>query len=400
MKITHFEPDFVHALPILRAIEAAGYEAYFVGGSVRDALLELPIHDVDIATSAYPAEVKQIFTRTIDTGIQHGTVTVRDHGHSYEVTTFRTESGYQDFRRPDHVTFVRSLKEDLKRRDFTINALAMREDGTILDLFHGLDDLKAHLIRAVGDPNQRFHEDALRMMRAVRFESQLGFTVEAQTAAAIKTQHELLSKIAIERTHSEFAKLMLGIKRHNGLTTFIQSELYTQCPDFATHRDDLISLSQLNDQQLTDEASAWLLIANAFKLTVAQTRKLLKDWKSSNELIATVAAGVKLLPLIVTGSAQPLDLYHAGADVLRITLEAAEILQGVAPETWQTQYDALPIHDKHELAINGKDLMERLQMQPGPQLGKALNGVERAIVLGQLENNESAILKWVQANAE
>ncbi|MBW4947593.1 CCA tRNA nucleotidyltransferase, partial [Klebsiella pneumoniae] len=139
----------------------------------RDNLLGLPIHDVDIATSAYPAEIKQIFKRTVDTGIQHGTVMILDHGNGYEVTTFRTETGYQDFRRPDSVTFVRSLEEDLKRRDFTINALAMRADGEIIDLFDGIADLKAHKIRAVGVADERFHEDALRMMRAVRFESQL-----------------------------------------------------------------------------------------------------------------------------------------------------------------------------------------------------------------------------------
>lgn len=122
-----------------------------MGGSVRDALLGLPIHDVDIASSAYPEEIKRIFKRTVDTGIEHGTVMVLDHGTGYEVTTFRTESAYQDFRRPDHVTFVRSLAEDLKRRDFTINALAVRHDGTIIDLFDGLTDLKNRQLRAVGD---------------------------------------------------------------------------------------------------------------------------------------------------------------------------------------------------------------------------------------------------------
>ncbi|MGO3381321.1 MAG: CCA tRNA nucleotidyltransferase, partial [Loigolactobacillus coryniformis] len=232
MKLTQLPDEFVQALPVLQTITQAGFEAYFVGGSVRDALLGKKIHDVDIATSAYPAEIKQIFRRTIDTGIQHGTVTVMQQETAYEVTTFRTESGYQDFRRPDHVTFVRSLREDLKRRDFTINALALQHDGTIIDLFAGLTDLENKVIRAVGDPNERFHEDALRMMRAVRFESQLGFTIEANTEVAIRAQHQLLSKIAVERIHDEFVKLMLGQARYNGLVSFVQTELYQQCPDF------------------------------------------------------------------------------------------------------------------------------------------------------------------------
>ena len=129
MRIEQLPALFEPARPILATIEEAGFEAYFVGGCVRDLILHDPIHDIDIATSAYPAEIKQLFHRTVDTGIEHGTVMILDHGTGYETTTFRTESGYQDYRRPDSVTFVRSLSEDLQRRDFTINALAIKEDG-------------------------------------------------------------------------------------------------------------------------------------------------------------------------------------------------------------------------------------------------------------------------------
>ena len=140
MKLIH--QTFVQALPLIEQIEAAGFEAYFVGGSVRDALLGKEINDVDIATSAFPAEIKQIFPKTIDVGIEHGTVMVLWDGEAYEITTFRTESTYQDFRRPDKVEFVRSLEEDLKRRDFTVNALAMDKNGQIMDYFNGQEDLK------------------------------------------------------------------------------------------------------------------------------------------------------------------------------------------------------------------------------------------------------------------
>src|SRR5699024_10072464 len=150
MIIKKLPPIFEPARPVLQKIEQAGFEAYFVGGCVRDTILGDPIHDIDIATSAYPSEIKQIFKRTVDTGIEHGTVMILDNGVGYETTTFRTESGYQDFRRPDNVTFVRSLAEDLQRRDFTINALALRENGEVVDLFDGLGDLQRRLIRAVG----------------------------------------------------------------------------------------------------------------------------------------------------------------------------------------------------------------------------------------------------------
>ena len=232
MRVTNLPQAFKRALPILEKIQAAGFEAYFVGGSVRDTILNLPIHDVDIATSAYPAEIKELFTKTVDTGIEHGTVMVIDHGIGYEITTFRTESTYQDFRRPDKVEFVRSLKEDLKRRDLTINALALRPDGEVIDLFDGLADLKSKTIRAVGQARERFHEDALRMMRTVRFASQLDFEIEAQTLAAIKENAALLAKIALERINVEWVKLMLGKNPKAGLADFMATGLFAYCPQF------------------------------------------------------------------------------------------------------------------------------------------------------------------------
>lgn len=204
VQIEKMPQEFEDARAVLQKIEDAGFDAFFVGGSVRDTLLNKPIHDVDIASSAYPAEIKHIFKKTVDTGIEHGTVMVIHDGEGYEVTTFRTESGYQDFRRPDQVTFVRSLKEDLMRRDFTINAFALKEDRTVIDIFDGLSDLEHKIIRAVGDPHERFHEDALRMMRAVRFASQLDFKIEAKTLKAIEENNMLLGKISVERILVEF----------------------------------------------------------------------------------------------------------------------------------------------------------------------------------------------------
>src|SRR5699024_1116338 len=174
------DEEIIRAVPVLNKIIEAYFESYFVGGSVRDHLLNLEVNDVDIATSALPHEIKQIFKRTVDVGIEHGTVLVLYNDESYEITTFRTESTYKDFRRPDSVTFVRSLREDLKRRDFTMNAIAVDIDGHVFDPYEGIKDLKAEIIRAVGNPHERFREDALRMMRAVRFAAQLDFEIEEE----------------------------------------------------------------------------------------------------------------------------------------------------------------------------------------------------------------------------
>lgn len=397
MRITNLAPEFIKAMPILQKIEDAGYEAYFIGGSVRDTLLHLPIHDVDIASSAYPAEIKAIFSHTIDTGIQHGTVTVMQGKEGYEITTFRTESGYQDFRRPDKVTFVRSLAKDLQRRDFTINALAMRHNGEIIDLFNGLQDLSNKLIRAVGDPNERFHEDALRMMRAVRFEAKLGFRIEANTQAALANHHQLLAKIAVERIHVEFVKMMMGKWRNNGLRSFLDAKLYENCPGFVDHGEDLAAILDLDTTQILDEATVWTLVAIACHLNAKQTRQLLRQWKSSNELIDVVAAAVDLLA--TWQQETPWDYYQAGLLAVNAALNVAKLYQPqLDTQHYLQQYQNLPIHQRAEMAVSGGDLIKQLGLKPGPQVGKLVNEIEKRIVNGQVANDTAAILDDVQQN--
>ena len=219
-------PLFVAALPVLQTLKKAGHEAVFVGGSVRDLVLGKEISDVDIATSATPEEVKSLFTHTVDVGIEHGTVLVIYHQENYEVTTFRTEGTYQDFRHPDSVTFVRSLEEDLMRRDFTINALAINDQEEIVDYFDGLKDLENSIIRCVGNPMERFNEDALRMMRAIRFAGQLGFTIESKTFNAIRVLKSNLERVAVERMKVEFEKMIVSLHRINELIAIIETDLY------------------------------------------------------------------------------------------------------------------------------------------------------------------------------
>jgi len=195
-----------------------GYQLYLVGGAVRNHFLGLPEGDYDFATDAEPDVTTRIFRRVIPTGIDHGTVTVLFKGHRFEVTTFRTESEYSDFRHPDAVQFARSIEEDLSRRDFTVNALAVDvESGRLTDLFSGMNDLKNGIIRAVGNPQERFREDALRMLRACRFCAQLEFKLEDQTFTAISELHKLMRTISAERIRDELEKILASRKPSAGL---------------------------------------------------------------------------------------------------------------------------------------------------------------------------------------
>ena len=199
-----------NAETILHILENAGYEAYVVGGCVRDSILGRKPDDWDITTSAKPEQVKELFHRTVDTGLQHGTVTVLMEKEGYEVTTYRVDGEYEDGRHPKEVTFTASLEEDLKRRDFTINAMAYNPSGGLVDLFGGMEDIDRKIIRCVGDPLERFTEDALRIMRAVRFSAQLGFSIEEETRKALKVLAPNLKHVSAERIQVELVKLLMS----------------------------------------------------------------------------------------------------------------------------------------------------------------------------------------------
>jgi len=195
---------------IIKNLQRHGYDSYAVGGCVRDSILNRKPEDWDITTSAKPEQVKRIFRRTVDTGIEHGTVTVLIGKDGFEVTTYRVDGLYEDGRHPKEVTFTSRLEEDLKRRDFTINAMAYNDDERLVDAFGGMRDLNYHLIRCVGDPKERFSEDALRILRAVRFSAQLAFPIEPETAEAIKSLAPNLEKISAERIQAELVKLLVS----------------------------------------------------------------------------------------------------------------------------------------------------------------------------------------------
>ena len=197
---------------VLKRIEEHGFEAYVVGGAVRDILLSKTPDDFDVTTSATPEELLEIFGESNwhPTGIRHGTVTIVEDGFPVEITTFRVDGDYTDSRHPDEVRFTRSLKEDVMRRDFTINAMALGEDGRIIDYCDGIADLYAGKIRTVGDPKKRFEEDALRILRGLRFSAELGFSIEEETSKEILRQKEALCHLSVERIWKEFSRLLCG----------------------------------------------------------------------------------------------------------------------------------------------------------------------------------------------
>ncbi len=320
---------------------------------------------------------------------------ILDHGVGYETTTFRTESGYQDFRRPDNVTFVRSLAEDLQRRDFTINALALRENGEVVDLFDGLGDLQRRLIRAVGDPNERFHEDALRMMRAVRFASKLDFVIDRPTLEGINANAHLLAKIAVERIRVELEKMFLGQNPPAGLKDFLETGLYQYCPGLKAARQQLsLLLVNANGWALTNVDQVWALLAVQLGLSGKQAAKFLRTWKTSNETIRQVGKIILAVNALRQKQVTPDLMFTVGWPALSDANQVAAVYGWQqAAASLKKQYDELPIKTAKELAVDGRTLIQEAGLKPGPALGKVLNTLVEDVVNGRLANDKAELLQ-------
>ena len=390
------EPLFLEALPVMQQLVDAGYEAYFVGGSVRDMLLHKPISDVDIATSATPQEVKEIFPHTVDVGIEHGTVMVIHHKEGYEVTTFRTEEGYEDFRHPDKVTFVRSLEEDLKRRDFTINALAIGIDDQLMDFFDGIGDLERQCIRCVGDAKERFNEDALRMFRAVRFVGQLGFQIEENTKNAISLLKMNLSKVAVERMKVEFEKMIQSSYRKDALKLFVETGLYQACPLFDGKGEILLKLAEYPIKEMS-VLQAWILFVDELKLSDKEVTHLLKSWKSSNEQIRDVLVGYRTYRARKNAEWNFFIAYDCSYEVA-CEVEQLLIAQGksTSMEGLEATYQSLPIRSMNDIQLNGHDIIRVLKLdKKGPIIGQVLKTVETMILEQSIQNDAEILESYV-----
>ncbi|MBM7584325.1 tRNA nucleotidyltransferase (CCA-adding enzyme) [Bacillus pakistanensis] len=391
--------QFQKALPILIEIERAHFEAYFVGGSVRDYLLGRPINDVDIATSALPQEIKSIFPNTVDIGIEHGTVLVNYNGEGYEITTFRTETEYKDFRRPEGVTFIRSLNKDLERRDFTMNAIAMNKEGSLIDPYHGKRDIANKIITTVGSPHKRFNEDALRMMRAIRFISQLGFDVSKETIHSLTENAHLLEHISVERITAEFEKLIEGDFKHAAFNLLNSSGMYQYLPGYSISKEALTksaaySISTLSNQQI------WGLIL--FHINREAQHEFLKAWKLPSKKINYLIKVHNTLQNRVNIHWDYYELYKAGiqmacdVEILFLTLNGKDISQiDCEIQTLKNKFEQLPVKSLKEIDITGHDLIRWKSQKGGTWVKELLQEIEEAVVNQNVENNKNSIREWL-----
>ena len=389
---------FRQALPVLKKLEAAGHEAYFVGGCVRDALRGQQIADVDIATSAYPQEVQQLFPKHFDVGLAHGTVMIRERGETYEITTFRTESTYQDYRRPDSVTFVRSLEEDLQRRDFTVNALAMDCRGRLYDFHQGQSDLANRILRTVGQADERFSEDALRMMRAVRFVSQLGFSLSDETIVGIQKNASLLEKIAVERVREEWLKLLKGPNATAALEAIIHTQLYRYMP--LRQSDAPAVLTQLAQlpARYEHDVMCWAVLLFFMADDLVSARTFLSYWKLSTKQLEQSLAVYQILQQRPQRQWDNLWLFQVGLETATIAEKLAHILQLIVePDDVLSRYQQLPIHATSDLVISGADVIACCcQTHGGPYVGQLLKEVQEQVLTHQLSNDANILCDWVR----
>lgn len=377
------------AIRLIEKIEQAGFEAYIVGGAVRDHLLNRKVNDVDVATSALPEQIKKIFSSTIDVGIEHGTILVLDEGQPIEVTTYRTEGTYTDYRRPDEVSFVQSIEEDLKRRDFTMNAMAISKDGELLDLFGGKEDIENGIIRAVGHPNTRFREDALRMLRAIRFSAQLGFSIEEKTMEAIQQDSDLIEFIAKERIHAEFSKMWVSDNVYTGIKSLCESNLANYLKgDFEQHLESWKPF--YGDHPEIGWAYLCLLNRSDYE-TIIDSYKLSN--KEKNFIKSVLSAYNSLLKRWTE-----LDYFSYDLNVLETAYTFAKWQQKNVPfskEHITIVKNSLPIQTIQQLAINGHLLMEwSSKKRGGPWIREALDQALMAVLSGKVKNDEELLKEW------
>lgn len=427
---------------IIETIQRAGFEAYIVGGCVRDSLLGREPEDWDITTSAKPWQIKEMFDRTIDTGIQHGTVTVMLDKEGFEVTTYRIDGKYEDGRHPREVIFTPSLIEDLKRRDFTINAMAYNEEGGLIDVFGGLRDMEEKTIRCVGDPKERFSEDALRIMRAIRFSAQLGYGIEKRTKEAIRVMSPALKGISAERIQVELVKLIISPHPdylreayETGVTKVILPEFdqamdtpqnhphhkynvgeHTLAALIQTEPDRILRLSVLlhdigkPSTLSTDEKGVNHFYGHA-SVGAQMAEKILKRLRFDNDTISQVSKVVRyhdygnewdpdmrMVRRAVNKIGQdvfPLLFPIKRADILAQSgYLQAEKLERL--EKWHMLYQEVLKQRQcvslKDLAVTGSDLIA-LGMKPGRKLGEALQGLLELVMEDPELNQKEKLLQ-------
>ena len=402
------------AAALLDALHAAGYAAYAVGGCVRDSLLGRTAHDWDLCTSALPQQVMELFgtEQCIPTGLQHGTVTIKYGGQLYETTTFRTEGSYTDGRHPDEVQFVPDVREDLARRDFTINAMAYNEAEGLVDPFGGQKDLQNGLLRAVGEPQQRFTEDALRILRLYRFAARFGFALDAATARAARQLAPHLDCISAERIQEELAKLLAapqpGAYLEPAVLAVVLPELTPAALEAAKPVVDACPAGEKN------LPVRWAALLGA--LGEADTRRVLKRLRCSNACIEetavlvreTAGEGVCRSFSEEKASAHPGDIHirrllgqYGLRTVERLCALCAALHPQNAPDCALAAQRARQLEADgvccrvSQLAVNGRDLMA-VGIPAGPALRRVLEALLDGVIRAEYPNEKPALLAAAQ----
>lgn len=378
---------------VIERLEKNGFEAYIVGGSVRDTLMNRAPNDYDVATSALPDEILNIFDdmKTIPTGIKHGTVTVISEGNPIEITTFRIDGEYKDSRRPESVSFTARIEEDLSRRDFTVNAMAYSKKRGLVDPFSGKEDISKRTIRAVGDPEKRFSEDALRIMRAFRFSAQLGFDIDSDTLSAAAVSRDELSQIARERISAEFLKLIsseyaettLKIMRNAGFMSFVFKEYLPS--------NELISAACAN-APCSERIRLALLLSQA---TDEQKESILGDLRLSTKLSSNILSISKKCASHLCGDDASARRFIGGCgELLDDVLSAAAALGNLDKEFEKRIRDNLAkkiCTKTSELEVNGSDLV-RLGIS-GHAVGETLGKLLDRVLADPSVNNKKILLQ-------
>ena len=388
------------AAALLTRLHAAGHAAYAVGGCVRDSLLGQTPHDWDLCTSATPEQVLELFgeAHCIPTGLQHGTVTVKHGGELYEITTFRTEGAYSDGRHPDHVAFVPDVKEDLARRDFTINAMAYNAEEGLIDPFGGQSDLAAGIVRAVGEPQRRFEEDALRILRLYRFAARFGFVIDPATGQAARALCRHLDCVSEERIAEELSRLLAA----PAPGAYLEAEV------LAVIFPELDTAELPESQRILDALEPGMehvpvrLAALLCPLGEAGARAALKRLKCSNALTGTVATLVREAAAGMPGAALTLTArrFLSRYDLATIT-DLTALCSARHPEQAEAfaalQQEAARLVETNaccrinQLAVNGRDLMDA-GIRSGPGLRRVLDALLEQVLTGQLPNEKAALL--------
>lgn len=375
---------------VLSILKEHGHNAYFVGGFVRDFLLDIKIHDIDITTSATPSEVESCFPKTKATGIKYGSVTVYMNQHSYEVTTFRSDLDYIDHRHPSSVSFSNKIEDDLIRRDFTMNALAMDEDGLITDLFDGKNDIINKKIKAIGNPDQRFFEDALRILRAFRFVSKLGFDIEKLTFQSIVKNHNWLNKISNERVIQELKKIIEYPYALKALKELNKAGV----------TDTLIELKE-GIKFISKQIDFSLSILEFFALCFYLHEEEISDlWRFSNKEKSIINRIIELVTVTQNDSFNELILYSNGLDLCLFADHVNVVLNKDNQQTKRLleMYQKMPIHKTCDLAFKGQDILELTTLKNAKIIGNIIDDLTYQVITLQIRNDYHELKEYTLAH--